>query len=856
MTHAECAERARTITVHDQRVELDLRSAPDPQTSTFPMITTITFSATSEETWVDLIADRVLSVTLNGELLDPQYDGARLRVPGLTADNEVRIEAECAYSRSGEGLHRFTDPEDGHTYLYTHFEPTDARRVYPVFEQPDLKARVTFVVTAPQEWQILSGQQEVSRTQDGETATVSFAPTPPLSSYITAVAAGPYHRVDGTWSVRREDGSSQEVALGVLCRASMVPYLDAEEMLRLTRQGLDFFDEHFAYPYPWGKYDQIFVPEYNIGAMENPGLVTFTENYLHRGRVTRAQRQALANTLMHEMAHMWFGDLVTMRWWDGLWLKESFADLMGYHVTSAATEYTDTWTRFAMDRKQFAYRQDLLPTTHPIVAVIDDMEAARQNFDGITYAKGAAALKQLMEYVGANAFFAGSRDYFGRHAYGNTEVADLMECLEAASGRDLATWSRAWLETAGISVLTSVVERAGDGTIARLAIRQAASDPLADGAPVDRPHRLAVGCYALEDERLTRVAVHELDVTGTETEVAEAVGQRADLVLVNDEDLTYATVRLDEASTHVALAHVSSMEASLSRALVWSSLWNAVRDGVLPVGAYVRGAIDQLPHESDAALLGSGLTTLHTAVESFAPVARRESWRVEQVALCRAGLIAAEPGSDHQVLWARALVRATGTCAEGVPIVRGLLDGGAVPEGLDVDQDLRWTALAALAAQDAVSAGDLAVELAADDTLSGRTAHLRASAARPTEDAKTVAWDAMTTDHQLTNDHLRALVAGFTEPSGSEAAQAYAERYYSSIARWWDERSMVMASILVTGLFPRGDLESGQEPDDHPEVRAALDWLAGHPQAPPALRRIVVEQADHLLRALRVQAAG
>ena len=856
LTHAECAERAHTITVHDQRVELDLRSAPDPGAETFPVSTTITFGAITEETWVDLIADHVLSVTLNGEPLEPQYDGARVRLTGLSADNEVRIEAECTYSRSGEGLHRFTDPQDGQTYLYTHFEPTDARRLYPVFEQPDLKARVTFVVTAPQEWQVLSGQPEVSRTEADGFATVTFGPTPPLSSYITAVAAGPYHRVDGTWSVQRPDGSSQDVELGVLCRASMVPYLDAEEMLRLTRQGLDFFDEHFAYPYPWGKYDQIFVPEYNIGAMENPGLVTFTEQYLHRGRATRAQKQALATTLMHEMAHMWFGDLVTMRWWDGLWLKESFADLMGYHVTSAATAYTDNWVRFAMDRKQFAYRQDQLPTTHPIVAVIDDMEAARQNFDGITYAKGAAALKQLMAYVGASAFFEGSRDYFGRHAFGNTDMGDLLECLEAASGRDLAAWSRSWLETAGISELTPVVDRAEDGTVSRLVIRQDARDPLADGVPVERPHRLVVGCYALEDERLTRVAAYELDVTGVETEVPDAIGRPADLVLVNDEDLTYATVRLDEVSTRSALAHVSSIELPLSRALVWSSLWNAVRDGVLPVGAYVRGAIDQLPHERDAALLGSGLTTLHAAVESFAPASLRESWRVEQVALCRAALVAAEPGSDHQVLWARALVRATATCPEGVPVVRGLLDGSVVPEGLDVDQDLRWTALAALAAQDAVAEGELAVELSGDDTMSGRTAHLRASASRPTVLAKEVAWEAMTTDHHLTNDHLRALVAGFTEPSGSEAVEPYAERYYSSISRWWDERSMVMASILVTGLFPRGDLEAGQEPVEHPAVRAAQDWLAGHPEAPRALRRIVVEQVDHLLRALRVQAAA
>nr|WP_306238601.1 aminopeptidase N [Ornithinimicrobium sp. HY1745] len=865
MTHAECAERARTIAVGEQRVELDLRSATDPTARTFRVVSTISFTATGEETWVDLIADQVVKVTLNGTPVDISYDGARVPLTGLARDNEVRIEADCVYSRSGEGLHRFTDPQDGNTYLYTHFEPTDARRLYPVFEQPDLKAKVTFVVTAPAEWVILSGQPEVERTQESDAATVTFAPTPPLSSYITAVAAGPYHRVDGTWSTKRADGTSQEIALGVLCRASMVDYLDADEVLRLTRQGLDFFDEHFNYPYPWGKYDQIFVPEYNIGAMENPGLVTFTEQYLHRGRTTRAHRQGLANTLMHEMAHMWFGDLVTMRWWDGLWLKESFADLMGYHVTAEATEYTDTWTRFAMDRKQFAYRQDQLPTTHPVVAVIDDMEAARQNFDGITYAKGAATLKQLMAYVGRSAFFAGSRDYFGRHAFGNTEVSDLMECLEAASGRDLTSWSRVWLETAGISELTPVVERSEDGTLTSMLIRQRASDPLASdargedpaaGAFIDRPHRLVVGCYALEGDRLSRVAAHEIDVTGQQTQVPQAAGEHADLVLINDDDLTYATVRLDPVSTQTALAHVSSIESPLSRGVVWSSLWNSVRDSELPVDRYVRGALQQLPDEADAALLASGLTNLHSAIESFAPVARRSAWRGEQVAMLRDALWAAEADSDRQAVLACALARATASSTEGVEVVRGLLDGTSVPDGLVVDRDLRWGALAALAAQDAVSGDALAAELAGDDTMTGRTAHLRATAARPSASAKAAAWEAMVADESLTNDHLRALVAGFTEPSGGPATQSYANDYYDSISNWWQQRSMVMASILVTGLFPRGDLAAGNQPDEAPSLLAAQTWLEQHQDAPKALRRIVIEQTDHLRRALRVQASA
>ena len=453
LTHAECRARAAAVTVATYRIELDLRRAADPDVATFPSRSTVAFTATDGPTWIDLIADRVSAARLDGRELDVGgYDGARLPVPATAGVHELVVEADCRYSRSGEGLHRFVDPEDGATYLYTHFEPTDARRVFANFEQPDLKARFTFVVTAPDGWQVVSGQPEASRSA----GTVTFAPSPPQSSYLTALAAGPYHRVTDVW---------RDVPLGVLCRASMAGHLDADEIVTVTRQGLEFYDRAFGHPYPWGKYDSIFVPEYNIGAMENPGLVTFTEGFIHRGAATRADRARRAEVILHEMAHMWFGDLVTPRWWDGTWLKESFADLMGYHATATATEFDGAWVTFAARRKAWAYRADQLPTTHPIVAVVDDLEAARQNFDGITYAKGASVLKQLMAYVGEAEFFAGARDYFARHAYGSTELADLLVCLERSSGRDLRTWSRVWLETAGISRLDPVVETGPDGTL-------------------------------------------------------------------------------------------------------------------------------------------------------------------------------------------------------------------------------------------------------------------------------------------------------------------------------------------------------------------------------------------------------
>ena len=836
LTHAECRARAAATTVAGYRVELDLTRAADPDVATFPSRSTVTF--TGGPTWIDLIAERVTAARLDGRDLDVGgYDGARLAVPATAGEHELVVEAECRYSRSGEGLHRFVDPADGATYLYTHFEPTDARRVFANFEQPDLKARFTFVVTAPEGWQVVSGQAEAARTAH----TVTFAPTPPQSSYLTALAAGPYHRVTDNW---------RDVPLGVLCRASMAEHLDPDEILTVTKQGLDFYDEAFGHPYPWGKYDSIFVPEYNLGAMENPGLVTFTEGFVHRGAATRTDRARRAEVILHEMAHMWFGDLVTPRWWDGTWLKESFADLMGYHVTAAATEFDGAWVTFAARRKAWAYRADQLPTTHPIVATVDDLEAARQNFDGIAYAKGASVLKQLMAYVREDAFLAGARDYFARHAFGNTELADLLECLERASGRDLRAWSTVWLETAGISRLDPVVETGPGGTITRLAVTQTATDP-ATGAAVDRPHRVTIGLY---DDRLSRVRSIATDVAGACTEVPQATGGPAALVLLNDDDLTYAKVRLDPGSLATVRAHLGAIPAPLSRALVWAALWDATRDAELPAPEYLDIAFAQIAREPVIELLETVLGEISAVIGAFLPAAARPAARARAVATCRAGLQQAEPGSDGQLTWARHLVRAAATSPDGVPAVRGLLDGSALPDGLTLDADLRWQCWTALSAQDAATPAELDAALAADDTMSGRRMHLLASASRPGAASREATWQRATTDTAVSNDELRALVGGFTQPADPPAPE-YAERYFASVAYWWAGRTQTMATILARGLFPTGTLGPDEQPGRHPVVAQARGWLASHPDAPAALRRIVVEQLDDLERALRAQAA-
>ncbi|MFC4376097.1 aminopeptidase N [Nocardia halotolerans] len=817
LTRSETAARSAAITVGDYRVELDLSGAPDQTRQDFTTTTTVEFAATVEHTWLDFLGLSVESVVLNGRTVVPDYDGARIALSGLTANNVVVVRATGAYSRSGEGLHRFLDPADDQTYLYTQYEPADARRVFACFEQPDMKAPFTFVVTAPNGWEVLANRPVTAVESDGANQTVEFSPTLPISTYLTAVAAGPYHRVESAWARKELD-----VALGILCRASLARYLDADTLFEVTKQGLDFFAEHFDYPYPWGKYDQVFVPEYNLGAMENPGLVTFTEAYIFRGAATAAQYEGRANTILHEMAHMWFGDLVTMVWWDDLWLKESFADFMGALASAEATEWTDSWVAFANRRKAWAYLQDQLPTTHPIVADITDLEAAKLNFDGITYAKGASVLKQLVAYVGREEFFAGARRYFRAHAFGNTTLADLLTELSAVSGRDLAGWARAWLQTTGVSTLT--LEGAD--------IVQA--DP--------RPHRLAVGLYDFDATGdLVRRERHELDIVTERTPVTLAP---APLRLLNDGDLTYAKVRLDAESLHTVQRSLDRVTDPLARGLIWSALWNAARDGELEVQRYLRAVRDFAAAESNMALLTAVLANASFAIGHYLPEAMRGRWRGEWLETCWAAMHAARAGSGAQLTWARALAAAATVDSRRADDIRAVLLGTAhPPAGLSLDPDLRWAFWTALAATGAAEATELDAELERDDTASGRTAHRRALAARPDPQVKAAAWAQALDDTALTNDHLDAVIGGFRAGARRDLIAGYDHAYFANLRTVWDERSIEIARRIVVGLFPAADSLA--------DVDA---WLAANTDAPGALRRLVLEQRDHLARDLRVRA--
>ncbi|WP_405372917.1 MULTISPECIES: aminopeptidase N [unclassified Microbacterium] len=822
LTREETAARAATITLHTMRVEVDVRSAEDASALSFGTASTLTFSSTGETTWIDFLGDAVEEVVVNGELQPVDWDGARIRVSGLVAENVVRVRARGRYSRSGEGLHRFVDPVDGEVYLYTQYEPADCRRVYPCFEQPDMKARWSFVVTAPTGWTVLSNGAETGRTTVAGGDEVVFAETLPLSSYITAVAAGRYHRISGRW-----EGERQDVELGVLCRASLAPHLDGEDILEVTRRGLDYLTATFGQDYPWGKYDQIFVPEYNLGAMENPGLVTFTESYVFRGKATQAQREARANTILHEMAHMWFGDLVTMRWWDDLWLKESFADFMGSHVAVAAGGFDDAWVTFASRRKGWAYTQDQLPTTHPIVADIPDLEAAKLNFDGITYAKGASVLKQLVGFVGEDAFFRGAQRYFADHAYGNTTLADLLAALEAASGRDLRTWSAAWLETTGIP--TVHVERA----------------PLAVTQDIARPHRLRLGLYDLEGERLVERGRVSVDVAGERTAVDAPVMPDADLIIANDDDRSYVKVRLDGRSVTALETGLSTLTDAVTRGVVWAALWNATRDGELAAARYVSFAARHAPKETNPALLADVLAHAAFAVGHYLPEAERADAARAWLGSAWEAMLAAEPGSDAQLVWARAVgVAAESTDARGAEMAGMLSGSAAVPAGLALDPELRWSWTFALAATGHAGEAEAAAEYERDATAAGSTARVAVLAARPDADVRSAAWRAAWSDETLTNDHLDATIRGARAGGRRDLVAGFDADYFARIRPVWTERSIEIAARLVRGLFPAAG------------STAPVDaWLEENLDAPGSLRRIVIEQRDHLARDLRVRAA-
>ncbi|MFI6097614.1 aminopeptidase N [Lentzea sp. NPDC051213] len=843
LTRDQAQERAELLEVESYRIELDLTDGGGkPGSDTFRSTTTVVFRSRTPgaSSWIDIVAATVHRAVLNGSELDVsgyrEEDGIKL--PDLADTNELTIEADCRYMNTGEGLHRFVDPVDGGVYLYSQFETADAKRMFACFDQPDLKSVYAMKVTAPHDWKVISNG-EIIATEDGEGGADvhTFATTKPMSTYIVALVAGPY----AEWRDEFVEGDFR-IPLGIYCRASLAPHMDAERLFTETKQGFGFFHQAFGVNYPFGKYDQCFVPEFNAGAMENAGCVTFLEDYVFRSRVTRYLYERRAETVLHEMAHMWFGDLVTMRWWDDLWLNESFATWASVLAQAEATEYRQAWTTFAKIEKSWAYRQDQLPSTHPVAADISDVQAVEVNFDGITYAKGASVLKQLVAYVGLENFLAGLRVYFAKHAWSNATLADLLGALEEASGRDLSWWSAQWLETTGLNLLRPKFTVDAQGRFTEFAVLQGGARP---GAGELRTHRIAIGVYDDDGSgKLVRTHRHELDVTGDRTEVPELVGvHRGKIVLVNDDDLTYCTMRLDPDSLAALIDHISDIAEPLPRTLCWSAAWEMTREAELKARDFVNLVLGGLHSESEVGVVQRLLLQAQTSLSSYADDTwRAEGWR-RFVAKALELAQAAEPGSDHQLAFVNAL--ASSVLDEStVDVLRGWYDGSAGLEGLEVDTDLRWRLLQALVAHGKADLPEISAEEERDPTSTGHRRAQQTRALRPTTAAKDEAWDRAVNDDDLPNAVSEAIIAGISHPGQKELLAPYVERYFADVKGVWDRRTSERAQSMVVGMFPAWSIARST-------VEAADAWLAE--DRPPALRRLVSEGRAGIVRALAAQ---
>jgi aminopeptidase N len=836
LTRADAQARAALLQVADYTVVLDLTDGSGgPGESTFATDVTVRFSCRTPgaSSWIDFVGAQVRSATLNGVPLDVtnyrEEDGIAL--PELAEDNELRVVAVGSYMNTGEGLHRFVDPVDGHVYLYSQFETADCKRLFACFDQPDLKARYTLTVTAPEDWKVISNA--VADTVTG--GVHRFRTTEILSTYLVALIAGPY----ASWHDVYSDEAG-EIPLGLYCRGSLAQHMDAERLFRETKQGFGFYHENFGVRYPFGKYDQLFVPEFNAGAMENAAAVTFLEDYVFRSRVTRPVYERRAETVLHEMAHMWFGDLVTMRWWDDLWLNESFATFASVLCQAGATEYTEAWTTFANVEKSWAYRQDQLPSTHPVAADIPDLQAVEVNFDGITYAKGASVLKQLVAYVGLEPFLAGLRSYFTAHAWGNATFGDLIGALEKASGRDLSGWGEQWLRTTGLNMLRPSFDVDDDGAFTRFEIVQGGARP---GAGELRTHRIAVGIYDDVEGKLQRTQRVEVDVAGERTAVPALLGvSRGKLVLVNDDDLTYCALRLDPGSLTTLIDRIGDIADALPRTLCWSAAWEMTREAELKARDFAALVAGGLAGESEIGVVQRLLLQAQTAVASYADPewAAERGWPLLVDAL-RFRLDTALPGSDAQLAVVNALAGSVLPQSVLTTFQSWLLDV-AVPPGLIVDTDLRWRILQALVANGAATEAEIDAEAKRDPTSTGQRQAERARALIPTAEAKERAWQRAVHDDDLPNAVQEALIGGFSHPAQRALLMPYVERYFAEVAEVWARRTSERAQSVVVGLFPAWAVEK-------PTVDAADGWFAqeGHP---PALRRLVSEGRAGIVRAL------
>jgi len=837
ITQIEAAQRSEIIKVQSYKIDLDVTTGAE----TFLVKTTIKFAGLKPgaTTFLDCVGKRVMSAKLNGADFDPKFDGESIFLPAIAADNTLEIEHEGIYSNSGEGLHRFVDPADNEVYLYTQFETGDARRMYACFDQPDQKATFTISTITPKHWAVISNYGiESSKDLDGDRKHTQFATSQVISTYVTAIVAGAYT------SVHDEYKGEKTIPMGIYARKSFFQYVDAENIFEVTKQGFAYFEKTFGLAYPFGKYDQIAVAEYNWGAMENVGCVTFHEDVLiFRSKVTERSYISRASTIHHEMAHMWFGDLVTMKWWQDLWLNESFAEWASYMAVSESTKYKNAWTEFNSVRKNWAYRADQLSSTHPIAVEMKDLDDVRTNFDGISYAKGASVLQQLVAHVGRDNFIAGLRKYFAKHAYANTELSDLITELEATSGKNLTAWVATWLRTAGVNTLRPVIALDGDN-YASVAVKQEV--PLIPaGSKELRPHRLYIGLFDIKGDALTRRESIEVDIAGDLTEIKELAGKKAaDLLLINDQDQTYAKLRFDDRSVATMKKYLGQLDDSLARGLIWASLWDSTRDGELSASDYIEIARNALKGETDISMITATFMQIDTAIWAYLAPKNRDAVRLSVANTAQELLASAKPGSDAQLQYARAFANNAFTPAQ-FESLKSMLNGSV--DGLLMDADLRWYIFLCGVKRGIFGVSDIQVEGDRDKTAHGKQYVAYAHAALPNHEAKAAAFKSITTD-DLSNTIHSYKCRGFNENIHCDLLEAFVDEYFDAILKVWSTKGYEIAETTATLTFPTWAISDET-------VKKAQHWLdVTGKDASAALRRTVAEGRDAMTRSLKARA--
>jgi aminopeptidase N len=837
LPRSEARERAELIDGVSYVIELDLTRGLER----FGFDGQVEFGARrmGAQSFIEAEAESVDLIECNGERLpESLWNGRRIQLPALAERNSLRVRGEARYDRSGLGLHLSQDPSDGSVYIYADLEPYEAHRVFPCFDQPDLKGTFRLRVRAPHSWLVVSaepGQPEDMDPEDG-CRWWSFPPTIPLAPYVIGIAAGPFHEV------RALAGG---IPVGLYCARSLVQYLDADAILEVTRQGLEYYQQAFRIPYPFSKYDQVFCPEKVNGAMESPGCVTITDTMLWRGRATPRQLSVRADLILHEMAHMWFGNLVTMRWWDDIWLNESFATLMATLAADAATRFRDSWVVLATGFKPSARAQDQRSTSHPVASHIDDVADVRAAFDRITYEKGASVLRQLVAWVGEANFFAGLRTYLEKHREGNAEFADLVGALSVASGRDVAGWAEGWLTTVGVNTLRCEVAGGAPGSgqpCSDVAVVQTA----AEAQPVLRAHRIRLGLFDWVGEALDRVGEMELDVEGERSPVAELSGSvLPPLLLPNDGDLTYAKIRLDPASLRIAVGNLSAIPDNLARAVIWDSAWDTVCDAELPAHRFAAMVAAHIAREADTSLLTAVLANVMRAIRLYGAPRRAKAQEAELCRVAEEALAAAEPGADRQLVWLLAFA-GLATTEEQIQRCRAFLEDRGLPRGINLDLELRWSLVQALAARGAAGQAEIAALQASDASSTGRMRAGAAQAARPTAEAKAAAF-ARLTDPECTVEEARFIASAVSGVRHEELLLPHAQRLPETLDEIMRTRGAEFTIELGNWLplsFPPS-----------PELVQRCRQNLSRAELDPELRRIfqtILEDAERRLRAREV----